>query len=74
VQYRQKAEMAPALMVKEAKMDKPAPKMDDHAPAKDQAETNSHAAKTTQHAADHSPPEPSPLGDQVFQHLRSALR
>ncbi|KIN77124.1 flagellar motor protein MotB [Sulfitobacter mediterraneus] len=74
VQYRQKADMAPAPMVKEAKADMPAPKMDNPAPVKDHAETKSHSAQETKHAADHTAPEPSPLGDQVFQHLRSALR
>lgn len=74
VQYRQKADMAPAPLVKEAKMDAPAPKSEDHTSTMDHVEPKSQAAKETQHAADHSAPEPSPLGDQVFQHLRSALR
>jgi chemotaxis protein MotB len=52
----------------------PAEKMDDPAPTEDHAETDMDTVQETQHAADHTEPEPSPLGDQVFQHLRSALR
>ncbi|MFT6676399.1 MAG: chemotaxis protein MotB [Sulfitobacter sp.] len=80
VQYRKPQDLhnAPVKEAKTETMHTPADQDTTHQQAAHApAPATSHSADTdhdTQVAADHTLPDPTPLGDQVFQHLRSALR